>query len=55
MKPGDLDLDRVHADVALGNAKIFRPQDQRGPADHSRRDRDSAFDQHRVSSVNRRR
>ena len=55
LEAGDFDLDGVDADVALRNAEIVGPQDQRGPADDSRRDRDSAFDQHRVSSVNRRR
>lgn len=55
LEAGDFDLNGVDADVALGNTEVVGPQDQGGPADDSRRDRDSAFDQHRVSSVNRRR
>ena len=55
LKAGDFDFDRVDADVALGNAEVFHAENQRGPADHSGRDRDAAFDQHRVSNVNRRR
>ena len=55
LEAGDFDLNGVDADVALRNAEVVGPQDQGGPAGDSRRDRDSAFDQHRVSSVNRRR
>jgi hypothetical protein len=51
LKPGDLDFNRIDADVSLGNPKIFSAEHHCGPTGDSGRDRDSAFDQHRVSSV----